>query len=596
VSLDEVGVRTVPPRAGDQELREQLSNLQGLLLLSMLMTESREEKQILNLACTAVPSFGKFCSEGVYLIGSGWVAVADELASAGNVGLARLLNQLDQLGGGGGPVDISGRGWGWAFPLRGLGGPLGYLVVGAAAAPPPGEQFLLRALAQHAGIALANARLHASERDAAETLAVTVGTLERNTAIHDRLTRVAVAGEGQEGIARAVHELTGYPVAVEDRYGNLRAWAGPNRPDPYPKDPVARREQLLRRVIREERPVRDGGRLLTVARPRDDVLGVLVLIDPAGAAGEQELVALEHAATVLAMELARLRSLADTELRVRRELVDELLAGTDADSALARAQALGYDLERPHRVLTVEGRARTRDDDAFFHAVRRAARDTGIGSLMVARGGAVVVLSDSDRSWEIFRQAVLSGLGGGRCRVGVGGRCQRPQDFPRSFQEARFALRLQESSGGGDQATAFDDLGVYGIFSAMEDVTVVERFVRTWLGPLLDYDARKHSDLVTTLTCYLECAGNYDATAAALVVHRSTLKYRLQRIRDISGHDLNESDARFNLQLATRAHAALTGMRGSATKANGRSGPSAPRTDPPRRPGASRSGGRPRSG
>jgi DNA-binding PucR family transcriptional regulator len=596
VSLDEVGVRTVPPRAGDQELREQLSNLQGLLLLSMLMTESREERQILNLASTAVPSFGKFCSEGVYLIGSGWVAVADELTSAGNVGLARLLDQLDRLGGGGGPVDISGRGWGWAFPLRGLGGPLGYLVVGATAAPPPGEQFLLRALAQQAGIALANARLHASERDAAETLAVTVGTLERSTAIHDRLTRVAVAGEGQEGIARAVHELTGYPVAVEDRYGNLRAWAGPNRPDPYPKDPVARREQLLRRVIREERPVRDGGRLLTVARPRADVLGVLVLIDPAGAAGEQELVALEHAATVLAMELARLRSLADTELRVRRELVDELLAGTDADSALARAQALGYDLERPHRVLMVEGRARTRDDDAFFHAVRRAARDTGIGSLMVARGGAVVVLSDSDRSWEIFRQAVLSGLGGGRCRVGVGGRCERPQDFPRSFQEARFALRLQESSGGGDQATAFDDLGVYGIFSAMEDITVVERLVRTWLGPLLDYDARKHSDLVTTLTCYLECAGSYDATAAALVVHRSTLKYRLQRIRDISGHDLNESDARFNLQLATRAHAALTGMRGSATPASGRSGPSAARTDPPRRPVGSRSGARPTSG
>jgi sugar diacid utilization regulator len=296
------------------------------------------------------------------------------------------------------------------------------------------------------------------------------------------------------------------------------------------------------------------------------------------------------------MELARLRSLADTELRVRRELVDELLAGTDADSALARAQALGYDLERPHRVLMVEGRARTRDDDAFFHAVRRAARDTGIGSLMVARGGAVVVLSDSDRSWEIFRQAVLSGLGGGRCRVGVGGRCERPQDFPRSFQEARFALRLQESSGGGDQATAFDDLGVYGIFSAMEDITVVERLVRTWLGPLLDYDARKHSDLVTTLTCYLECAGSYDATAAALVVHRSTLKYRLQRIRDISGHDLNESDARFNLQLATRAHAALTGMRGSATPASGRSGPSAARTDPPRRPVGSRSGARPTSG
>ncbi|MDQ1600434.1 MAG: hypothetical protein QOD68_1908, partial [Actinomycetota bacterium] len=103
--------------------------------------------------------------------------------------------------------------------------------------------------------------------------------------------------------------------------------------------------------------------------------------------------------------------------------------------------------------------------------------------------------------------------------------------------------------------------GVYGIFSAMTDVTDVERFVRAWLGKLLDYDSHKHSDLVSTLTCYLEHGGSYDATAGALTVHRSTLKYRLQRIREISGYDLTESDARFNLQLATRAWTALTALR-----------------------------------
>ena len=319
-------------RTSEEELREQLSNMQALLVLSMLMTESRDERQILHLACTAVPSLARCGLEGVYLVDSGWVALDDCRGEddtgnpdRGTAGLAQVVDQLIRLGAGGGGLAADGRGWTWAFPLRGMEGHLGYLVVSASVAPSPGEQFLLRGLAQQAGIALANARLHASERATAETLAATVRTLERSTAIHDRLTRVGVAGEGQAGIARAVHELTGFPVAVEDRYGNLRAWAGPHRPDPYPKDPVARREQMLRRVIREHRPVREGGRLLAVAQPRGDVLGVLVLVDPAGSAGEQELVALEHGATVLAMELARLRSLADTELRVRRELVDELL-------------------------------------------------------------------------------------------------------------------------------------------------------------------------------------------------------------------------------------------------------------------------------
>ena len=62
---------------------------------------------------------------------------------------------------------------------------------------------------------------------------------------------------------------------------------------------------------------------------------------------------------------------------------------------------------------------------------------------------------------------------------------------------------------------------------------------------------------------YLDCGGNYDVTAEARPVHRSTLKYRLRRIRQISGHDLGLPDAQFNLQLATRAWRTLQALRQS---------------------------------
>jgi DNA-binding PucR family transcriptional regulator len=78
---------------------------------------------------------------------------------------------------------------------------------------------------------------------------------------------------------------------------------------------------------------------------------------------------------------------------------------------------------------------------------------------------------------------------------------------------------------------------------------------------LLDYDSRKRSELVLTLSRYLECGYSYDGTAAALSVARSTLKYRLQRIRDLTGHDLACPDTRFNLQLATRAWQTLAALR-----------------------------------
>ena len=52
-----------------------------------------------------------------------------------------------------------------------------------------------------------------------------------------------------------------------------------------------------------------------------------------------------------------------------------------------------------------------------------------------------------------------------------------------------------------------------------------------------------------TLYRYLECGGRYDETAEALLIHRSTLRYRLQRIRDISQLPIGEADVNFNLQL-----------------------------------------------
>jgi sugar diacid utilization regulator len=273
-------------------------------------------------------------------------------------------------------------------------------------------------------------------------------------------------------------------------------------------------------------------------------------------------VALEHGATVLAMELARLQSLADTELHLRRDLVEELLSGTDEASALARAAALRYDLQRPHRVVVVEGPGGQPDDALLFRAVRNAARDARVGSLLVSRLGRIVVLSDTnDGPWRAFQADVIHELGGRGCRVGVGGTCQSPLDFPRSYREALLALRIQRVAHGTERVTLFDDLGLYRLLANMADLSLVEAFVDDWVGSLIEYDTQRGADLVATLTSYLENGGNYEATAQALAVHRNTLKYRLQRIREISGRDLGDPDTSFNLQLATRAWQVLGALR-----------------------------------
>jgi len=172
------------------------------------------------------------------------------------------------------------------------------------------------------------------------------------------------------------------------------------------------------------------------------------------------------------------------------------------------------------------------------------------------------VLTHGDHDWERFRATVSDELGGKRqCRIGVGGRCPEPPDFPRSLREAQRAVMLQRATASPASATRFEDLGVYKLLADLGDVDSVEGFERRWLGRLLDYDAAKGTQLVETVAAYVECGGNYDATAETLYVHRSTLRYRLQRLREISGLDLNDPDTRFNLQLATRAWTTLRALR-----------------------------------
>lgn len=549
------------PGESDSDSSENLSTLQGLFVLVQIMAESTNEDHIVRLAGSSIPSLGPFRLLGIHLRESGWCELSDGCPP--RTARAEVESQLAGVTGSRGPVVVPGHGEVWAYAMRSLRGLVGHLAVAADSEPTPWAHFLLATLAQQTGIAVTNARIHASERARAvelrtsnAALATTVSALERSTAIHEQLTRVAVAGEGERGIAEALHELTGWPVAIEDRHGNLRAWAGPGRPDPYPKEPRSVREGLIRKARRASRPIYETNRLLTIASPRHDVVGVIVLVGVPPDEAERAHTALEHGSTVLAMELARLQAVAETELRLGRDLVEDLLANTNEWAALNRAQALGYDLRRRHRVaVVVEEQPHRRDPDIRFQAVRRAARDSAVGTLLVPRGEAVVVLSHTEQAWDAFHRRLRRELGQDAF-VGVGGPCDELRDFPRSHREALLALRMRATGGRGRRTIFYERLGTYRLLAEVGEPSVIDRFVEEWIGALVAYDSDHGAELVATLTAYLGCGGNYDATAAALFVHRNTLKYRLRRIREIANLNLKDPDTLFNLQLATRALAA----------------------------------------
>lgn len=544
----------------DSRWRAELSSLYGLFAISMMMFDGREAADILRLAATSVSSLSGCTTDAAYLVDDDGTVTPQEGAEA-HPGLGAEVGKLD---GHSGAIELGDGHWRWCHALRGLGGLTGNLVVRAEKAPSRDEVFLIRSLCQQTAAALANSALLKRERrqsvalrELNDRLSASVERLKQQKLVHDVLSDISASGAGEPGIAHALHQLTALPVAIEDRFGNLRAWGGPGRPDPYPKVGVHRREELLRHAATRPEPVRVKDRLISLVRPRHEVLGVLALIDPGRTAGADEVFALEYGTTVLALELSHQRSLAEAELRLRRDLVDDLIAGTGDGSAYARADAIGHDLRRPHHVVVLRWSGDLAED-VVTEATGRAVTALGLASLVSRHSGSVVLLVGGRPDGAALYASLSESLGP-EGAIGIGSRCDTPGQLPKSYADAVRAVQIRRASQTPNGVTTFEQLGIYRILDTGQNHGDVVEFVREWLGKLLDYDTRRNAELVATLAQYLDCGGSYGDTAAALMIHRSTLRYRLGRIREITELDLNDVDSRLNLHLATRVWQVLRG-------------------------------------
>ncbi len=318
-----------PADGAGPDVSRVLSPVNSVLGLSLILAQTSSPAQAVRLVTTAVPSIvasHRAVAWHPSRSGEYYERAPEHVAGllAGLTGVARL--------------EVEGSLSCWAFPIS---SPLTheqiFLVVSGPDDLSDQETFLLTVLAQLCGSVIANQEL--------------ISTLARRMEIHRSLTGT-VATDGQAGIAGTLHQLTGYPVLIVDTQGNTRATAGPGL-EPAPADhPLANQgaargetqwAEIVRSLRTALRATYHQGAWLMPAMPEADVLSVIALLDPDRTATETDLAALEHAATVLSVELARLRSVSEAELRG--------LADRDREVAEARTAVLAASEARQRTIL-----------------------------------------------------------------------------------------------------------------------------------------------------------------------------------------------------------------------------------------------------
>jgi DNA-binding PucR family transcriptional regulator len=190
-------------------------------------------------------------------------------------------------------------------------------------------------------------------------------------------------------------------------------------------------------------------------------------------------------------------------------------------------------------------------------------RRLDVATLVVGRANYIVVIAYREADWAKLQAGITSQLPGGTCQLAVGSLHPNAWQVAASYREAQFVANLPSSAAGHPAAPVllFDSLGVYRMLSSVTDPAGIEAFMKDQLGTLLDYDKRHHSDLLGTLAQYFDSGSNIDQAAARLSIHRSTVKYRLKRVRELLGQDLNDGSTRLDLHLATRVWLTLESLR-----------------------------------
>lgn len=453
--------------------------------------------------------------------------------------------------------------WRYALFFWGTGKVRGAFVLQSAEEPSSEEMFLLHLLAEPTGAALATAELIDRERRHARelrrlgeaqagsnrTMAATIVRLNAHQQIRDSILAAAATGNGEARIVEAVGVITRRSVVLQDSFGNERAFIGVG-------DSAAPSGMLLPDGDPPAAALLSTEWRSTVIRSSGETLGVIGIHDPDDSRTDDDRFAVEYASAMIAVELAHRRNVAEVEIRLGRDLADDLVAGAEVVDALGRAEALRFDLSGAQRVVLVRWESPTPNGVDIGAALRHEFAAMHVPALISRRSDAMLVVVADGHDLSSLHERLSAAVSSTRGTIGVGGR-YLAADLARSFAEASRALHIRAESRRPYGLSNHDDLGLLRILDTSGDGVELERFVDEWLGALVEHDQDHRSELVRTLGVYLDSGGNYDRTADALIIHRSTLRYRLGRIREVSGRDIADPDSRLNLHIAIRIRAAL---------------------------------------
>ncbi|MGP4018254.1 PucR family transcriptional regulator [Saccharopolyspora sp. 5N708] len=338
--------------------------------------------------------------------------------------------------------------------------------------------------------------------------------LRRHLAQHDAIVAALRVNRGVETVLDTLAKQLGEPVAVRVAGGPVAGVAPrPNHPLPLVGEGLAEAELLLPRPLAE--------------------LDV------------EQHAAVVQAMPFIALEIERTRAVRATELRYAWELFEWVHSGVlGIETVRTRLHSLGLPPDGPLAAVVLRTSSPGADSVRLGDLL-------GTDGVVAQHGSEVVAFARVRDTTVDLARRIHDALSSAVVHIGVG-QPGTAAELRVSLLQARHAAEAVSSRSASGWMT-HEQLSSPALLLSAQDPELLAATSRALLGPVLDHDERRGSDLLPSLAVFLDAGGRWQEAAQRLHVHINTLRHRMSRVEDLTGRSLSSTPDRVDLYLALRA-------------------------------------------
>ncbi|UFJ41790.1 PucR family transcriptional regulator ligand-binding domain-containing protein [Brevibacillus humidisoli] len=401
------------------------------------------------------------------------------------------------------------------------------------------------------------------------------------------ITELALGGKGLDAIVQALSKMMKNLVTLESAVPFIKGLYLPHEIAPL----TASQVNELRKSKRPLRMVRKLNGQLTscIVSPlmlNEKINGYITCWETTNVFRKIDFDVLERAIPLFALEFLKAKTRVDVEQEYKNDFLSEVLAGNVQREAavIEKAKWYSWDLTKDYQVMVLDVDQFSTVVETYNHdevriqefkrnvaaIVENTVKRMDPSSIVVFWSDKIVVLYPmGERKEETslkddflaaarrLKQHLKKQFSEVTFTIGMGRFYGGLRGIHLGYTEALQSIQAGRKTWGRDSIIHFDDLGIYRILRQLEHHEELDSIYQETIGKLEKYDQQHQSNLMETLEQYFACDCGLTETAANMYIHVNTLKYRLRKIEQITGYQLQDTEGRFHLYLGFKIKAML---------------------------------------